>query len=352
MTLEPPPVLSAGPSKSLDFLVIMPLTSAVVTLSLLSIATLSAAAPPFPHGGGHPGPVSNVSITSDGLHRSYLLSLPPAYHPGAPTPMILSYHGGNRNASEQLLLDQLTNPKYNANAIVVYPQGIDVSDPLFLSRTRRINILIFMKELWQGVPGVKTNDIQFTTDILEQVESRYNIDKSRIWVTGKSDGGGFANILACDSQLSARFAAFAPVSGAYYIDELPCYPSQVQFPCNPSRPDIPFLAFHGGNDTIISFQGGERKNECLPSIPHFIQEWARRDHLDSRKNSTKHLTSDTVAYSFGPTGLVRLVYDAVIGHDWPSTVPNDDNQQVGHILASFNATPIIMNFFHQHILTQ
>lgn len=150
--------------------------------------------------------------------------------------------------------------------------------------------------------------------------------------------------------MSTSFAAFAPVSGAYYIDTLTCMPSTVEIPCNTTRKDIPFLAFHGGNDTTISYWGGERKNECLPTIPHFIRECAARDGLASQRNITIPLASDAVIYSFGLTGLVGLVFDSVIGHDWPSTVPNADNEEAGHHLASFNATPIILEFFDRHSL--
>lgn len=158
------------------------------------------------------------------------------------------------------------------------------------------------------------------------------------------------NVLACDSKLSQRIAAFAPVSGAYYVDTLPCVSTTVISPCSPGRLDIPFLAFHGGNDTTIAFNGGERKNQCLPAIPHFIREWAARDLLSIQRNRSYPVASNTTLYSFGPRGLVGLVYDAVIGHDWPSTVPNSDNSKPGHILASFNATPIIMDFFGRHSL--
>lgn len=202
------------------------------------------------------------------------------------------------------------------------------------------------------MPGVQTDDVQFTADILAEVESLYCIDRRHVFMTGKSDGGGFCNVAACDPALSGRFAAFAPVSGAYYVDTLPCHAATVDLPCSPSRHDIPILAFHGGNDTTISYDGGERKDECLPTIPHFIQEWAARDLL-SPTNTTYPLALDTVVYSYGTgrkKGLVELVYDAVIGHDWPSTAPNSDNQVAGHHPASFNATPIILGFFASHPL--
>lgn len=74
------------------------------------------------------GGIYNVSITSDGIDRSFLISIPPEYDPGTPTPVIMSYHGGDRTAESQLQLDQLTNPEFNTGDIVVYPQGIDVRE--------------------------------------------------------------------------------------------------------------------------------------------------------------------------------------------------------------------------------
>lgn len=113
------------------------------------------------------------------------------------------------------------------------------------------------------------------------------------------------------------------------------------------------LAFHGGNDSTIAYLGGERKNECLPAIPHFIQQWAIRDGLGD-KNLTARLAADTLTYTFGrgaQAGLVELIYESNIGHDWPSTAPNADNTAAGHHVANYNATPIILDFFKSHPLS-
>jgi poly(3-hydroxybutyrate) depolymerase len=291
------------------------------------------------------------SITSGGFTRSYLVFIPPTYNPYVPTPLILSYHGGVRTALSQLELDDLTNPNFNTVSMVVYPQGINVS-----STTRsklEVQEANNTQNTWQGVPGIGArNDVQFTTDIINEVESLYCINYRRITATGKSDGAGLCNILACDSVLSKRIAAYAPVSGAYYVNKLPCSPFTVGIPCSASRKDIPILAFHGGNDSTIAFLGGERKNECLPAIPHFIQEWALRDGLTVNNISTS-LGINTTAYSFGHglrDGLVGLIYESNIGHDWPSTKPNADNTVAGHHVANYNATPIILKFFESHPL--
>lgn len=70
------------------------------------------------------GQTSNVTLGED---RWYLLYFPEKYVPDQAAPLILSYHGGNRNASEQQELDLLSDPFFNSDHIVVYPNGIDVS---------------------------------------------------------------------------------------------------------------------------------------------------------------------------------------------------------------------------------
>lgn len=144
------------------------------------------------------------------------------------------------------------------------------------------------------------------------------------------------------------------MSGAFYIvGTASCDPNTATIPCNAGRPKIPFLEFHGGNDTTIAYNGErERKGACLPSIPHYIREWAERDGLGT-KNTTSSISPDTVLYSFGDgadKGLVEQVFDASIGHDWPSKTANSDNQREGHEPATFNATPMILDFFARYSL--
>lgn len=87
----------------------------------------------------------------------------------------------------------------------------------------------------------------------------------------------------------------------------------------------------------------------MPSIPHYVTEWAVRNGF-GEVNTTIPITNDTVEYEFGG-GVVAGYYDVDIGHDWPSTSPNPDNQRKGHHVATYDATPIILDFFNQHSLS-
>lgn len=116
----------------------------------------------------------------------------------------------------------------------------------------------------------------------------------------------------------------------------------------------------------------------MPTIPHWIQTWAVRDGLGSTNQSSAVPNalkgSNAVRYEFGTgsnQGLVTHIMDGTvsskgvggriiqtaadsdfqkIGHDWPSTVLNDDAKGNHDPAASFNASSIILEFFAAHPL--
>jgi poly(3-hydroxybutyrate) depolymerase len=72
------------------------------------------------------GGTYNMSITSSGIPRWYLISIPPFYEEEQLSPVILSYHSGLENATQQMNLTQMSNPYFNNISFVIYPQGINV----------------------------------------------------------------------------------------------------------------------------------------------------------------------------------------------------------------------------------
>lgn len=69
--------------------------------------------------GQEPGGFYNATVNE----RRYVVFVPPEYSAGNPTPLIMSYHGGSRDPENQIALDLLTDPDYNTDKIVVYPEG-------------------------------------------------------------------------------------------------------------------------------------------------------------------------------------------------------------------------------------
>ncbi|KAI1500330.1 hypothetical protein F5X99DRAFT_386766 [Biscogniauxia marginata] len=203
---------------------------------------------------------------------------------------------------------------------------------------------------WTPAPGSKSDDIGYTRDVLDAVEAAFCIDTNRIFATGKSQGGGFVGQLACDPAMSTRIAAYAPVSGAYYIAGVEtCDPATVEVPCNASRTDIPILAFHGGADGTIPYHG--KTDPCLPDIPSWVRQWVVREGLKETPIKTPIDKSKNGEIRSYGDGLVTFVYDGDdIDHDWPATTTNSDNAREGHVKAAFNASTWIMEFFRKNTL--
>jgi poly(3-hydroxybutyrate) depolymerase len=210
---------------------------------------------------GGTGQSNKISLTrSNGAKRTFLLHFPANYDKNKPHGLIFSFHGRSGTSAGQESLSKLSESGNNKNMLVAYPQGID--------------------KQWQGDPAAKTDDIGFTMDMINSISDQYCVDPDRIYATGQSNGGGFsANILACDPQASRRIAAFAGVSGAYYqgSSDANCNPNTVVIHCNPGRKNVPVLEFHGKKDDTIPYNGGKRRNRCLPKIPHFMKAWANRN---------------------------------------------------------------------------
>ncbi|KAK9799177.1 hypothetical protein AB5N19_04738 [Seiridium cardinale] len=285
-----------------------------------------------------PGTFNTSTIGIANLTREYGVWVPNTYDYNITSKLIFSYHGAGGNIAKQRALDGLTEPAFNEDHIVVYLQGAINADNA---------------TTWQGAPGAPADDITFTSALLDLMESQFCIDTKRIYATGKSQGAGFVGRLACDPQLSTRFAAFAPVSGAYYnadiTEKANCNPDSMPIPCSPGRKNIPLLAFHGGADPTISYHGAFRKGACLPDIQYWVKEWAKREGVNTTASTVPITNSvDGMDYTYG-NDLVKHVYDGDnVPHDWPATFPNSDNG--GQNLTSFNATTWIMGFFNKHKL--
>lgn len=253
-----------------------------------------------------------ISSSSGVSTRGYRLHLPKTYDTNKKVPLILSYHGRGKDAKFQEELSQFSNATYGFEGISVYPEGIPNAKGT---------------QQFQGDPDSPSsiNDVTFTLELLDELQKTYCIDTSRIYAAGKSNGAGFTGVLACDADATKRIAAFAPVSGAFYLNadqELP--------PCNPSRLPIPIMEFHGFKDTTIPYAGGEntRGNANSTNVVTWVDDWAKRDGFEVAANKTSYLCSGTkkvTRYSWNET-VVHYNYTNLF-HDWPSSFPNGDTDK-------------------------
>ncbi len=154
-----------------------------------------------------------------------------------------------------------------------------------------------------------------------------------------------AHLLACNSTLSRRIAAFAIASGALYkasaLHGLPLFKR-----CEIKRSPIPIMEFHGSKDPVIHYDGNTTPDGPTFSLPKWLDDWAKRNKCDDVKRTMEYDGNvDRSAWSRdGQQDVLVHYYIHGFGHGWPSTRPLDNDDQ-RHGPTYFNATPIILDFF-------
>lgn len=273
---------------------------------------------------------TNERLMSSGRKRSYLLYVPETYNPAAPTPLVISLHGFAEWPAHQMQISRWNDLAKQHGFIVVYPCGSEI--PL----------------RWRiyGLSGSNTElmeDVTFISDLINKLEVEYNLDPTRIYVNGLSNGGGMSVVLAC--KLSERIAAFGSVSGAY-----PFSLSE----CQPSRP-VPAILFHGTGDPIVPYLGGQSSASgiSLPCIPDWVADLAQ--YYGCTNDPIKLPTvGDVHGIQFtNCTSNSDVVFYTIEGggHSWPGggSLPRII---VGSTNRDINATEMMWEFFRQHPLSE
>lgn len=203
--------------------------------------------------------------TPDGRRRSYLLYLPAGYRSEAPTPLVLSYHGGLGNGQHQMDNSQMNATADEKGFIVAYPNG-----------TGPFGLLTWNSGNSDGYAATHhVDDIAFTALMIEDLKGKFNIDPARIFATGHSNGAEMVHRLAC--KMSHQIAAFAPVNGGLNLggDFLSCSPIRA----------VSLMAFHGMTDDNYPFYGGTGtqgpSGVSHYSIPDTISDWLHHNHLQT-----------------------------------------------------------------------
>lgn len=170
------------------------------------------------------------NMTFGGQSRSFNLHVPGSYTGRVPVPLVLDLHGLGSTASQQAFISGFREKSDRVGFLVAYPQGVSNS--------------------WNAYGCCGTadssniDDVGFLKAVVNQIASMGNIDHSRVYITGLSNGGFMSHRMACEA--ADVFAAAAPVSAPLNLKD----PTT----CRPARP-ITVVASHGLNDTTVPYNG-------------------------------------------------------------------------------------------------
>jgi polyhydroxybutyrate depolymerase len=316
-------------------------TTTVVTAAPAGEVANGPAVPSAGCGQSVQQPVTKEKQFLDDSDRWFLLTTPDDIDQDTPLPMVIDFHGLAEGADVHSMMTLLPEYGQEHGFLVVSPHG--TGSPV----------------RWAVDPDVAANpDLQYTQDLLDQVEAEQCVDLSRVYATGLSNGAFMSSVLAC--TMADRFAAVAPVAGLIRPEG-----------CDPSRP-VPVLAFHGTADPILLFNGGvgARLNNVLPGkgdttkeeepplpeadlngpgYPAAAQEWATANGCTG-KPSDEDL-SDTVierTWDCPADAPVEFLIVKGGGHTWPgSEFSNNLADIMGPTDMDTNADDLIWQFFQR-----
>jgi polyhydroxybutyrate depolymerase len=184
--------------------------------------------------------------------RTYQFVVPSGYDPAKPTPLVVLAHGFGASGPLQELYFQFTSLAQSKTFLYAYPDGLQ--DPLGA-------------RYWNATDGCcdffhsGVDDVAYLGAVIDDMSSKYNVDKKRVFVIGHSNGGFMAHRLACD--LSGRVAAVVSLAGAQWKDPTHCLPSE----------PVAVAEIHGNLDALISYDGGT----SYPSAHETVADWANRN---------------------------------------------------------------------------
>jgi polyhydroxybutyrate depolymerase len=270
----------------------------------------------------------NGSFVSSGEKREYLLYVPNSYDRRRPTPLVISMHGAGLWGAAQKETSQWNELADSQGFIVVYPSGIGGNGV----------------RIWRAEPGDGLmKDVRFISELIDTVKASYNIDSTRIYANGLSNGGGMSFVLSC--TLSDRIAAVGMVAAAQTLPWSWCTNQRA----------VPMIAFHGTADPEIPYNGGSSwiSPRPFPSTPIWAAKWARRNRCEANPVESPVATDVTRrTYTKCADNAAVVLYTVEGGgHTWPGGKPLPE-WFVGRTTHSIDATGLMWAFFGEHPLVR
>jgi polyhydroxybutyrate depolymerase len=188
--------------------------------------------------------------------RPYTLHVPTGYDATQATPLLVMFHGyGATGALEEAYMALAVSSDAHT-FLYAYGDGtLDQTGNRFWNATDACCDLF----------GVGVDDVQYFDAIVADIESRYNVDRKRVFVVGHSNGGFMGHRLACDR--TSTVAAIFSLAGAQWDDPTKCAPSGT----------VSVAEVHGNADMTIDYDGGSTPEGTYPSAPTTVADWSQKN---------------------------------------------------------------------------
>lgn len=168
----------------------------------------------------------------------YSLYVPESYQPDRQWPVIICLHGGY-GAGDEYIWTWL-RPARSRGYILLSPKSLDVT--------------------WTMTPN--SVDTRSILTMLNEVAAEYSIDRSRLFLTGLSDGGIMTYLLGIERH--EMFTGLAPVAGALHPMVDPLLRAK-------TGREVPIFVIHGVHDFIFPVTFTRQTNELLKTLGYNLK---------------------------------------------------------------------------------
>jgi polyhydroxybutyrate depolymerase len=269
------------------------------------------------------------TLEVDGRERFYLAHVPAGIE-GTGASLVLALHGVPSTPQAMRAIAGLDALADQRGFVVAYPR--------------------YVFEQWAAGCGENCElegdrDKNFMKALIDELHDRLGIDRTRVYLTGFSNGGLATYHLAC--ELSDRFAAAAPV-GALMIEP--------QWQSCTLSPPVPFLVIHGTEDGQFLWDGAVGELTTQMSARATVDRLVALDGCGATPTVT--MEPDTAEdgtrvrreHYTGCSGAAEVIFYVVEGggHTWPGS-PLEFSPELGAHSRDIVAQEIIVDFFLRHV---
>ncbi|HET9634465.1 MAG TPA: PHB depolymerase family esterase [Gemmatimonadaceae bacterium] len=319
----------------------------VVLYAALTLIALPAAIVPIEAVAFHSANRENGSFISSGEKREYVLYVPKSYDRSKPTPLVISMHGAGLWGAAQRDVSRWNALADSKGFIVVYPSGVGGNGV----------------RIWRAEPGDGLRkDVRFISDLIDTLSATYNIDSTRTYANGLSNGGGMSFALSC--ALSNRIAAVGLVAAAETLPWSWCMREaggerregrgerrEAGGERREAERPVPVISFHGTADPVVPYNGGASwiSPRPFPSVPRWSANWAQRNRCVGKPVESRVSGDVTRVEYTGCAGNASVVLYTIQGggHTWPGGKALPE-WFVGRTAQSIDATSLMWAFFTAH----
>lgn len=211
--------------------------------------------------GGELGMRSAVKIDVDGTEREYRIFVP-KHDAGDALPLVIAFHGFLIDSKDVMpLYTKLPALAAKEKFVLVFPNAIDAR--------------------WRiGGLDKPEPDIALFDALYDRLSKEYNIDLSRVYLVGMSNGGYFSHVLA--ARRSDKIAAIATHSSG--LGWLAVWGIK-------AKRKYPVLVIHGVDDKIVPLSQGEETRDRYRKEKHPVEMvtveglghfWASSDGINAK----------------------------------------------------------------------